>query len=83
MKEQKLVFVKKTKNNTKPIIVVSKKISQKAVERNKIKRRIREIIKKYPLEKTQGCKIIVAAPQPLDLSYQQLEEEIKKEIFNN
>jgi ribonuclease P protein component len=82
MKEQKIVFVKKTKNNTKPVIVVSKKASPKAVERNKIKRKIREIIKKYPSEKLQGYKIIVATPQSLDLSYQQLEEEINNLLTN-
>lgn len=63
-----------------PIIVVSAKVSKKAVLRNKIKRRIRDIIKDQP-NRFRGCKII-AGPGAVNLSYQNLKQEINKEREN-
>ena len=61
-------------------ILVSNKISKKAVERNKIKRQIREIIR-LQLDKLKpgyDC-VIITLPPILDKKYQ----EIVKSINNN
>ncbi|KXB08623.1 hypothetical protein AKJ56_00740 [candidate division MSBL1 archaeon SCGC-AAA382N08] len=81
MEDSPIKITKATEGNKrKPVIVVSSKVSKKAVERNTIKRRVREIIKDKT-SRLRGCKIIVS-PAVLNLSYNQLEQEIKKEINN-
>ncbi|MDD3032766.1 MAG: ribonuclease P protein component [Candidatus Pacebacteria bacterium] len=58
-------------------IVISKKVSKRAVIRNKIKRRIREIVKKSSLKPGFDL-IIVTYPQIKEKDFQQLEEEINQ-----
>jgi len=59
-------------------IIVSKKVSKKAVERNKIKRQIRAIIKSKNLH--QGYDIIVLAlPKIINSDYKKIEQSI---IYN-
>ena len=76
----KLVFFKVKKNNvgsSRFCIVVSSKISKKAVVRNKIKRRIREISKKiYPGLKPGFDIAIIARTAILNKKYSEIEEEI-------
>jgi ribonuclease P protein component len=55
------------------VVVVGKKVLKKAVERNKLKRRLREIFKDSP---TKG--IIYAKNGIGNLDYDQLKEESKK-----
>ncbi len=74
---QNNVIIKKQEGLEKDIIVVSKEYSKKAVERNKTKRRIREIIRE--LNKGKKYKIILK-PSAKDLSYQELKKEINKTI---
>lgn len=59
--------------------VVSSKVAKKAVERNKIKRRARHIIRKMLAETEKGLGIIIFfKPGSKKMSFQELEEEIKK-----
>lgn len=78
-----VVGCKQVDNNTKNSrfgIIVSLKVSKKAVERNKIKRRIREIIKSE-LDKIQDGKdfVIVVLPKITEKNF----GEIKKSIVKN
>jgi len=58
--------------------IVSKKVSKKATERNKIKRRFREIIRanKEKIKKGLGI-IIIALPSSKKLSFKEIDSEIK------
>jgi ribonuclease P protein component len=59
--------------------IVSKKVSKKAVERNKIKRRLREILRSITLdnqEKIDG--VFITFPSIKEKSF----EEMKKEVFS-
>ncbi|MPM44722.1 Ribonuclease P protein component [bioreactor metagenome] len=59
--------------------VISKKISKKAVERNKIKRRLAESIKKYLDDFEKGIRIVfLAKKEILNKSIKEIEDEIKK-----
>ncbi len=56
-------------------IIVSTKISKKAVERNKIKRQIREIIKKYLPNVNIGKDIVVITlPKIKEANFEQIEK---------
>jgi len=58
-------------------IVISKKVSKKAVIRNKIKRRIREIVRKMNL--IPGFDIVIVTfPQIKEKDFKQIEEEINQ-----
>ncbi len=60
-------------------IVVSAKISKKAVERNKIKRQIREIIRARLDKIKSGYDImIISLPDILGKNYQEIEESISR-----
>lgn len=58
-------------------ILVSNKVSKKAVERNKIKRQIREIIRLQlnKLKSGYDC-VIITLPPILDRKYQEIEKSI-------
>lgn len=58
-------------------IVVSLKVSKKATQRNKIKRRLREIIRKKLPEVKSGYDIMVLTnPSSLEFDYHQMGEKI-------
>ena len=59
------------------VIVVSAKVSKKAVERNKIKRRLSEIIRlKLPqLDKSLNC-FVLALPQAREANYHEIEKSL-------
>lgn len=60
-------------------IIVSTKVSKRAVDRNKVKRRIREIMRLLYNTVKPGFDILVIAKKPiLEKNYQQIEEEVKK-----
>lgn len=65
-------------------IVVTKKVCKKAVDRNKLKRQIRNTITRYILKTLPfGQKIVVMAfPVPTPRKYQEIKEEITK-LFNS
>jgi ribonuclease P protein component len=58
-------------------IIVSTKISKKAVERNKIKRQIREIIKKHLSNINSGKDIvIITLPKIKEANFEQIEKYV-------
>lgn len=79
MADKGIKITKTNKKNNKLVVIVSTKVSGKAVKRNKIKRRIKNIVKNYPEDSLRGCKIITS-PAVLNLSYQELEKEIREKM---
>lgn len=78
----KLIFLKIIKNNLNNSrfgFVISTKISKKAVIRNKIKRQLREIIRKnLPNIKPGLDVLIIAKPEIIDKKYQDIKEEVER-----
>lgn len=58
-------------------IVVSKKVSNRAVDRNKIKRRLREAVRAFLPEKGRDY-VIVSFPQIMRADYKEIEEQIRE-----
>lgn len=77
----KFLILKKTKNNLKQSrigFVISKKVSKKAVVRNKIKRRIREIVRINLKRIKKGYDIIFFAKKSIvEKDYQEIEKEVE------
>ena len=64
--------------------VVPKKISKKAVERNKIKRRIRESLRKKLSQIQPGFKgIFIALPEIINQDYKIIDKNINKIIITS
>lgn len=67
-------------DRSKPIrfgFVVSTKVSKKAVERNRLRRRLREITRKILPKLKSGLDVLVITrPQAAQLSFAELEQEI-------
>ena len=76
----RFIFLKIIKNqldNSRFGFIVSLKVSKKAVIRNRIKRRLREIIKKKIKDiKTNYDIIILAKPEIISKDYKEIEKEI-------
>lgn len=81
------LFFKETKNNLKESrfgFIVSKKISNKAVIRNKVKRRLRAIIQKKKTGIKKGMDIvIITLPGIENKSFQEIEEDVNKIFAKN
>ena len=81
----KLIFLKALKNNlniSRFGFVISVKISKKAVTRNKIKRQLREIIKRnLPNIKTGIDIVIISRPEIIAKKYQETKEEVEGLFF--
>jgi ribonuclease P protein component len=77
----KSVFLKYLINGTdktKVGFVVSKKISKLAVERNKIKRRMREVVRLKKKDMKEGLSIIIVSlPQIKGKTYQEIKEDLE------
>lgn len=59
-------------------IVISKKVAKKAVTRNKLKRRIREIVRSVALERKENVDLVIIAKKAAtNASYLELESEWK------
>ena len=82
----RLVFLKLLKNKldfNRFALIVSLKISKKAVVRNKIRRQLRALIKDSLSDIKTGFDIlIIAKPEIIDKNYQEIENDIEK-IFQN
>lgn len=82
IKEDHLIF--KIIYSSKPFLevgfVVSKKVSKKAVERNKIKRRLREILRERSKKFKQGGKILIFPLPGIDSSFHHLKKTVEKII---
>ena len=59
-------------------IRVSKKVSKKAVVRNKIKRRVRSILKDYDVDLSKY--VLSVLPISLELNFEQLKDEIENKL---
>ncbi|MFH1308467.1 MAG: ribonuclease P protein component [Patescibacteria group bacterium] len=75
----KLVFLKVLKNKTQNSrfgFIVSKKVSKKAVIRNKIKRRLRSIVKNIDIK--NGIDVIITTnPEIVEKTYQEIKLEME------
>lgn len=70
--------------NPRIAVVVSNKVSKKAVERNKLKRQIRSIVKLFIPDFNSNFDIIVSALSPaLGKDYNTLQEELSKTFKKN
>lgn len=78
------LFIKFEKNevgNYRVGIVVSRKVSQKSTERNKIKRIISEMFKIFKEEVSDGIDIVIIAdPKIKNASSQEIKEDLSKLI---
>jgi ribonuclease P protein component len=74
-----VVYVKRTGRDTNRLgITVSNKIG-KAVVRNKVRRRLREIYRLHEHEMQKGCDLVfVARGRSVEASYAQLEQAVLK-----
>ncbi len=62
-------------------VVVPKKVQKSAVKRNKIRRRIYDIVRNYRKERgIQGVFIFLAKATIIELAYVQMKEEVQKQI---
>mgnify|MGYP005839157797 CR=1 FL=1 len=62
-------------------VIVPVRISKKSTERNKIKRKIREVLrKKLPKIKIGFSGIFIALPNVVDKNFKEIEDEINKLI---
>jgi len=76
------LFLKVKKNNLQDSrfgFIIGKKISKKAVVRNKIKRRLREIIRKKLASIESGFDVVIGAKEKIiNKDYWEIEKEIGK-----
>jgi ribonuclease P protein component len=76
-----LKFIANDLNINRFGVIVSNKISKKAVERNKIKRRIREVLQKEdPILKQGYDVVVIALAEVKDKKYQDLEQILKEKL---
>lgn len=78
---QGFLYLKIRNNNLKSTrfgFVVSKKFSKKAVERNKIKRRLRELVRTKLAEIKKGIDMIIVVMPGAENDFQKLEKTIDK-----
>ncbi|MAF79966.1 hypothetical protein CL629_02715 [bacterium] len=75
------IIVKKGKGAAKerPAIVVGKRVFAKAVERNRIRRRIRVIIGQR-IQKNRERYTIIVGPEAKALTFEELRQEIEKQL---
>lgn len=71
------IFTAKNPEATKHQIVVSKKVSKKAVERNRIKRRIKSVLQ---TTSTQKPLVIICRPSVLALSFSELKAALMHQL---
>jgi len=86
--KQDFLFLKAIENDledTRVGIVVSTKVAKKAVERNLIKRRLREIIRKRLEEIKPGLDIVIITLKGINkkTSFQTIEETIDKLLLKS
>lgn len=72
-------FIKETRVG----FLVGLKVSKKAVIRNKIKRRLRELIRaELPLLKKSKDIVIISLPQLVDMNFNEIKKSLKKILQN-
>lgn len=79
-----LAFIKPSDNEMRTFsrlgITVSKRVSKRAVDRNQIKRHVREVFRRHPLRGKKVDIVVIAKPSALK-NLDDLQADIKK-IFN-
>ena len=75
-----LVFCENTRGFTRFAVVVSKKVNKTAVVRNRIRRRVYEIIRQNidDVPKKMDYIFVVFSPEVKDMNYKELEKNIGK-----
>lgn len=69
-------FLKNDQENPRVAVVASNKVSKKAVERNKIKRQVREIVRLHMDKVNKPLDIIInISPRALDAKKEELEKD--------
>jgi len=71
----------KTLEKKRLVIIIGKRVSKKAVRRNKLRRRIRAIMQLAMKNPNKDYTVIVK-PGAEDLTYPELKEEIKHQILS-
>lgn len=65
-------------------IVISSKVSKKSVERNKLKRQIRAIIKEFDKNLMSGFDLVlIVSPAALGQEYEFIKNELKRLLFRS
>jgi len=79
-----IIFLKNSLSLSRFGFIVSSKVSKKAVVRNKIKRRLREIIRLNLSRIKSGYDfIIIASPFAKEVDFQNLKEDLEKALSKN
>lgn len=74
-----LRFAENNLDNSRFGFVVSSKVSKKAVDRNKIKRRLREIVKSLVIEVKSGFDVLIAAKTSIKkATFGEMHQSVKK-----
>lgn len=86
------LFIVRKKENSRPFsryrIIVSSKVASKAVDRNKLRRRIYEAIRSHiPTEQPSregkyADRILIAKKKIIDYTFQELEKDLKNNIIS-
>lgn len=73
-----LVFCENTRGFTRMAVVVSKKVNKTAVGRNRIRRRVYEILRKNleMIPKNTDYIFVIFAPDVISMPHQELEKQI-------
>ncbi|MEK7479274.1 MAG: ribonuclease P protein component [Patescibacteria group bacterium] len=75
----KAVTVKTQKETGRPLtVIVGLKVSPKATERNKIKRRVRAIMQIHKKENKEY--VVIVHPEAKSLSFQELKDQIARQL---
>ena len=75
----KAITVKNQKNTERKLtIVVGTNVSKKAVERNKIRRRVRAIMQKEARKEKRY--VVIAHPEAKNLLFQELKNQIERQL---
>ncbi len=75
-------FLANDLKNNRYGIVISSKVSKKAVERNRLKRQIREIIHEFDKNLASGFDIVIVVfPAALNKEYGFIKSELEKTFF--
>ena len=75
------VIIKKEKGRAakRLVIVIGKKVSPKATERNRLKRRIRAILTEH-CKKTKDAYKVIVKPEAKNLSFEELKREVEIQL---
>jgi ribonuclease P protein component len=80
----KIIFCKNDKNISRFAVIVSTKVHRLAVERNFLKRKIKNILRELTTSLPQGFDtLIVVKKQCLDISFNEIKNQLKELLTEN